>query len=102
MLAFLVMMGSFLGFGFFLWPILAAVNLAVEEFNACPHGLYCCCGIFSWICFILYYDCSGMYYSLVVVRSCLTFTVVLMTHEDCPFRILFLPRLGVCAPVVAL
>ena len=58
MLAFLVMTGSFLGSGLFLWPILAAVNLAVEEFNACPHGLYCCCGIFSWICFILYCDCS--------------------------------------------
>ena len=44
----------------------------------------------------------GMYCSLVVVRSCLTFTVVLVAHEDCPFGILFLPRLGVCAPVVAL
>jgi hypothetical protein len=44
----------------------------------------------------------GMYCFLVVVWSCLTFTVVLVTHEDCPFRILFLPRLGVCAPVVAL
>ena len=44
----------------------------------------------------------GMYCSLVVVWSCLTFTVVFVTNEDCPFRILFLPRLGVCAAVVAL
>jgi hypothetical protein len=42
----------------------------------------------------------GMYYFLVVVWSCLTFTIVLVTHEDCPFRILFLPRLGVCAPLL--
>ena len=42
----------------------------------------------------------GVYCSLVVVRSCLTLTVVLVTYEDCPFRILFLPRPGVCAPIV--
>ena len=101
-LALLVVTSSLLSSELFLWSIIAAVILVVEEFNICPHGLYCCCGIYSWICFVLYYGCPV--YALFSRDGLVTpdFYCSPCDSQDCPFGIFFLHRLGVCAPVVAL
>ena len=99
-LALLVVTSSLLSFELFLWLIIAAVILVVEEFNICPHGLYCCCGIYSWICFVLYYGCPV--YALFSRDGLVTpdFYCSPCDSQDCPFGIFFLHRLGVCAPVL--
>ena len=99
-LALLVVTSSLLSSELFLWSIIAAVILVVEEFNICPHGLYCCCGIYSWICFVLYCGCPG--YALFSRDGLVTpdFYCSPCDSQDCPFGIFFLHRLGVCAPVL--
>jgi len=58
----------------------------------CLHGLYCCCGIFSWICFILYCGCSG--YVLFLRDGLVTSDFLLKSwlcsgSHGCPFGVLF-------------